>query len=462
MSIPSVILVEEIKQKGFSKVPFENVFGEICIGYGHRILSNPDLLNSYDRDLAHAIKLYDGNGFYDLKDGVITDYQKKLQQKLLDCGFRIDEEKAQELLIHDISNNFEELTQKSSAFRHLINSCGGDGYLLANTQMSVYYNKLKTANQNIFEENSPMNEHFDGQLFEKLAEQLTEEFDERLEKNSGGHSDIYLGEHFKRAPAYNKDAKNVHFAVPTSSQKSDFILQNSLGAELSSSSGAFINEKNMESVNNTNSVINSSGSAKSISIINSVSNSSSEICQDNPYKGEYRASRLAYEEQNALTRNNLDGVLQKNAHQKLEKAVKSKKSKKKNLAFFTLPHSEFESALVRLDTVMYLAHIIGVQKVLEMKAVLACIRMDDFMSAAGYMLSNSWGENFGKIAVILSRRMRYGLMVSRVDEEVPEHLKQDYEDERLVEKETEKDDEYFGFYDQMPKESHDIVEVAHS
>jgi len=395
MSIPSAVLVEEIKEQGFSVLPEENAFGEICIGYGHRIMDNPDLLSSHDSDLAHAIKLYNGNGFYDLNNGELVDYQKNLHEMILSCEFRIDRTKAEELLLGDILNCFDELSRESSAFRHLLNLCG-NGYLLPKTQMSVHYEKLK--NQN------PL-----------------------LSGNISNSS-----ENFRRPSAYQKNSKNARFGASSTRQKEEGLLHNpsaslshaiSLGSMLNSQQSAFGYD-------------DSAKSSSSSSPRNNMINATYSYSQKNTNKNTREARTSA--------RFNKSGKSGTSA-----KSGKSGKSKKADWEFLERPCSENDSALVRLDTLVYLAHFIGVQKVLDMKAVLACIKMGDFMSAGGYLLSNSWAESLGEKAVILSRRMRYGILVRDIQEEIPEHLKQDFIDNNLIETEIEDDDD---FYENVPQE----------
>lgn len=452
MSIPSAVLVEEIKQRGFSAVPIENVFGEILIGYGHRIMNNPDLLSEYDSDLAHAIKLYDGNGFFDLRSGELIDYQKNLKEKVLSCGFSIDRMKAEELLTDDIINVFEELGRESSAFRHLLNSCG-NGYLLPETQMSCYYSKLKKDSH------------------------ITQNNNTASVSNSS-----QAGECFSYPNAYSKNLRNPRFAVMPI-EKNSAIGAFTMGNALSSSQNPDVKADTL-TVNscsyssnkpskwseafNSSSINTITGIGKAIGLGTNVDtnggintdngtgiNTSMDFLEHIEYMQDLDKENVSINQcvgseevfhhdnyNSSASISESDGMLvgsMKNfTNSKSKNLKKDKQSKKDRWEILVLPNSENDKSTIRLDVLMYLAYVAGTQKVLKMKAVLACIRMDDFTTAAGYMLSNAVSEKLAERSVILSRRMRYGIMIRDVNEEIPRELVSDFCDSDFDE--TESDD----------------------
>ncbi len=309
MSIPSSVLMSEIKQQGFSAVPYKNELGEICIGFGHRLMQDPQLLNDYDDDLASAVILYDKTGLYEVckndNEYSCIDYQDKIEKYVLECGLQIDMETASAFLEQDIINYYEVLVQKSSGFRRLINLCH-NAYCLPNTQMSKSLEKF-----------------------------------EKTKSKKNGLKNV------------KNPSKGKEILCGNSRQEADFFKD------------TYKNDLQQANSSNTN------NSFKNMPLSNG-SNSSN-----------------------------------------------SSNSSKTNWEILKMPNGSGDSALIRIDTLIMLAHILGVERVLKMRSVFASLRLDDYRGAAGYLLSHSNSETLKSKMVLLSRRIHYGIMICDIHDPLP-------------------------------------------
>lgn len=122
MTIPSMILLEEIKNQGFSPYVKRNVFGELYIGYGHKL---------HTENL-----LADSSAYTDKK------IRKAMEKKLLASTSFISQEEAENLLTQDIITHYETLSKASSAFRHLKNACKC-ATIFPKSQLGVHYSHLE-------------------------------------------------------------------------------------------------------------------------------------------------------------------------------------------------------------------------------------------------------------------------------------------------------------------------------
>ncbi len=269
MTIPSSVLLDEIKQMGFSPKPYLSELGEVCIGFGHRLMDDVKLLSKFDEDLANMIKFYDKAKSKQASQVNSQEHQDKLIAMVLDCDLEISKKKAEKLLLNDIFNIFELLVEKSSGFRRLTNLCNGNYTLL----------------------NPP------------LSRQL-------------------------------------------------------------------IRNKNKE-------------------------------LWDSP---EY-----------------VIGV--------------EKKNNKKNLDFkiTNLPNARGDAAAIRLDSIVYLSYLLGIKTILNMKVMLASLRLDDYHTASSSLLTHSSSQKLKSKMVLLSRRLRYGIMYCNLSEPLPF--------EEIIEPVEEEDDE---------------------
>lgn len=132
MSIPSIIVFEELKKEVFSKVPARNAFGELYIGYGHRLLDSKIFFIKEASCLKKNISNH-------------MDYEK--ESLIFAENFCITEEEASALLIKDIMFHYDTLSSYCLAFRRLCNACTS-AILHAESQFGVYYRELTSLNFN--------------------------------------------------------------------------------------------------------------------------------------------------------------------------------------------------------------------------------------------------------------------------------------------------------------------------
>lgn len=94
-----------------------------------------------------------------------------------------------------------------------------------------------------------------------------------------------------------------------------------------------------------------------------------------------------------------------NPFQSLNYFGKNKKKKnQKETTFFIL--TEREQALLRVDSVLFVTHLLGLDIVLHMHDFFLALQQDNFEEAASQLLSHRASGYFGAIMAILARRIR--------------------------------------------------------
>lgn len=133
MSIPSALLVEDIKfYESYHGKPYKKGDG-IFIGYGHNLWHDPSPVTHLDGDLAYAIRHFAG----ERKD--------TLTKCIMETHVTIDKNKAEEILHTDLIRHHDILTEYSSAFRHVTNKCKNAFYLPQST-LAKTLNQLEETN----------------------------------------------------------------------------------------------------------------------------------------------------------------------------------------------------------------------------------------------------------------------------------------------------------------------------
>lgn len=111
MTIPSELLVEDIKKyETYHKKPYQNGEG-IFIGYGHNLWHDPSPILGADEDLIYAINHY---GY---------EQREELSKRIMEIATPIEKAQAEELLHKDLLRHLDMLTEYSSGFRRVLNGC---------------------------------------------------------------------------------------------------------------------------------------------------------------------------------------------------------------------------------------------------------------------------------------------------------------------------------------------------
>ncbi len=81
-----------------------------------------------------------------------------------------------------------------------------------------------------------------------------------------------------------------------------------------------------------------------------------------------------------------------------------KKKKKKEMPFFAL--TKQEQALLRVDSVLFVTHLLGLEITLQMHDFFLALQQDNYAEASSQLLGHSANAYFGAIMAILARRIR--------------------------------------------------------
>lgn len=82
------------------------------------------------------------------------------------------------------------------------------------------------------------------------------------------------------------------------------------------------------------------------------------------------------------------------------------KQRKKGRVLSYLPLSSAEQALLRVDSVLFAAHLLGLEIILQMHDFFLALQQDNYAEAANQLLSHSAAAYVGAVMAILARRIR--------------------------------------------------------
>lgn len=90
----------------------------------------------------------------------------------------------------------------------------------------------------------------------------------------------------------------------------------------------------------------------------------------------------------------------------MQKLAQNKKTKKaKNYIF---PPTEAEKALIRVDSILFLTHLLGLEMVKRMPEFFMALLEEDYEIAGNCLLAHRASKYFGHTMYILARRIKYG------------------------------------------------------
>ncbi len=112
-----------------------------------------------------------------------------------------------------------------------------------------------------------------------------------------------------------------------------------------------------------------------------------------------------------------------NANYKNVNTSSSSSSKKRNsfanYEILRMPNGVGDAALIRLDTIIHLSHILGIKKLVNMGEVFLALSLDDYHSASSFLLTHPYSQTLKSKMVLFARRLRYGFMYCEIDEPLP-------------------------------------------
>lgn len=152
MAIPSIIVFEEIKRDGFNEKPRKNAFGELIIGYGHKLVGSSLFFSKILAVKISKKKLKKYEALEIQRKEAKAFKQKKrtesliqnIEEEILSDTISITEKEAEDLLMSDILAHYDYLSVYSKAFRHLRSECK-NGIMYRENQLSVYNKSFREA-----------------------------------------------------------------------------------------------------------------------------------------------------------------------------------------------------------------------------------------------------------------------------------------------------------------------------
>lgn len=419
MTIPSEIIVTEIIiSEDFQARPYQ--LGEsVRIGYGSDFSRKLSIIAKYDKELAQIL--------------VMEQKKKQLSpeciKRLKHIPFVITKKRAETMLLDDLLYNFNILNMYCPAFKHIKNLCQ-EGYILPQNHLAKQYEQVnKLYFQKI--QKSIMETQNTQTLAEKLhlkklnANTSQSKSSCASELCSLNFSCVSGASACPRNFSHSSSKKNTHsHAFTHNFADSHLSIKNTTCSDSSSKKSTYFHASDAKH----SAYSHASGSSHKSASFQSYSSSKSFDWTEYPCSSP--ASSLSSSSSPSLA-SSLDSSRSLNssvqsfsdnfsnsfAGSSLDSSVSSRLSRnnrgKTKKREYTKIYSEKESALVRVDALIYMSYLVGLNNLLTWEDFFELLLKEDYAQAARSLEEQDWGTlnpKHKEKAQKLIRRIEFGVL----------------------------------------------------